>query len=169
MASPLTRGQAVIERLSSDTSSSLSTLLSRHVLSLTFDLFPPILRPRRNTWRVSTEVRPPSPVVLIRCSLATVHILRRSTSSTMNHFFTHFISTDHPSLMETRIMVTVSQEGRDGTANYGGTNSHTFAGDGEASYLGPHPTWVFASSVHMARQLQTCWHIHLPFHSSSIT
>ena len=66
-------------------------------------------------------------------------------------------------------MVTVSQEGRDGTANYGGTNSHTFAGDGEASYLGQHPTWVFASSVHMARQLQTCWHIHPLFHSSSIT
>jgi hypothetical protein len=36
-------------------------------------------------------------------------------------------------------------------------------------YLDRHPTWVFASSVHMARQSQTCWHIHLPFLSSSIT
>ena len=65
-------------------------------------------------------------------------------------------------------MVTLSQEGRDGNANYGGTNSHTFASDGETLYLGRHFTWVFASSVHGERQLQTCWRIHLPFHSSSI-
>ena len=66
-------------------------------------------------------------------------------------------------------MVTVSQEGRYGIANYGGTNSHTFANDGETSYLGRHPTWVFASFVQRARQLQTCWNIPLPFHSSSTT
>ena len=66
-------------------------------------------------------------------------------------------------------MVTLSQEGRDGNANYGGTHSHTFASDGETSYLGRHPTWVFASFVQGARQLQTCWRIHLPFHSSSIS
>jgi hypothetical protein len=57
----------------------------------------------------------------------------------------------------------------DGTADGGGINLPMFAKDGETSYLGQHPTWVFPLSVHMARPLQTCWHIHLPFHSSSIT
>ena len=62
----------------------------------------------------------------------------------------------------------VSEVGGDGIANYCGTNSPRFSKDGNTSYLGRHSTWVFASSVHTARQLQTCWHTHLPFLSSSI-
>jgi hypothetical protein len=95
-------------------------------------------QPRRNTWRVPTaEVR----FLRLCCayrlvskhgSRATVHILHRSTSSTTIHFFTYFISIDRPSLMETSVMVSRSWEGRNGTANYGGTNSHTSAEDGEA-------------------------------------
>jgi hypothetical protein len=100
---------------------------------------------------------------------ATVHILRRSTSSTMIHSLTYFISIDRPSLTGTRMVLTVWKVGGDGIANDGGTNSHKFAKDGETSFLAQHPTWVFPSSVHMARQLQTCWHIHLPFLSSWIT
>ena len=46
---------------------------------------------------VSTKYGPP----------ATVHVLRRSTSSTMIHFFTYSISIDCPSLMEMRTMVSV--------------------------------------------------------------
>ena len=57
----------------------------------------------------------------------------------------------------------------DGTAGDGGINFRMFAKDGEGSYLAQHPTWTFPLSVQMARLLQTCWHIHLPFHSSSTT
>ena len=57
----------------------------------------------------------------------------------------------------------------DGIGNDGGTGPHKFAKDGELSYLGHHATWIFASSVHMARLLPTCWHIHLTFLSSSTT
>ena len=35
--------------------------------------------------------------------------------------------------------------GRHGSVNVGGTNSHTFAKDGETSYFGQHPTWIFPS------------------------
>ena len=79
---------------------------------------------------VSTKYGPP----------ATVHVLRRSTSSTMIHFFTYSISIDRPSLTEMRTMVSVLQEGGDGNVNNGGINSHTFARDGESSYSGQHPT-----------------------------
>ena len=101
--------------------------------------------------------------------LATVTVfeLLRFTSSTMIPFLTSFISIDRPSLMETRVIGTKSLVGGHGTAKDGGTNLHKFAEDGETSYLIHHPTWVFASSVHMAHQLQTCWRIHLPFLSSS--
>jgi hypothetical protein len=51
-------------------------------------------------------------------------------------------------------------------ADGGGISLRTFAKDGETSFLAQRPTWAFSSSVHMARPLQTCWHIHLPFHSS---
>src|SRR6266403_3141554 len=83
--------------------------------------------------------------------------------------FTYFISIDRPSLTEMKTMTSVPYEGRGGTGNNGGTNSHTFANDGGTSSLGHHPTSVFASSVHSARLLQTCLHIHLLFHSSLIT
>ncbi|KAF8472943.1 hypothetical protein DFH94DRAFT_764761 [Russula ochroleuca] len=99
----------------------------------------------------------------------TVHILHRSTSSTMIHCLTSFISIDRPSLTGTRLMVTVSWGGGDGDVNDGGSNLPKFARDGETSFLSHHPTWIFASSVHMACPLQTCWQIHLPFLSSSIT
>jgi hypothetical protein len=101
--------------------------------------------------------------------LTTARVLHRFTSSTMIHFLTSSISIDRPSLTETKLMVTVSWEGGDGVANDGGLNLLKFAKDGETSFLGRHPTWIFASSVHMTRQLLTCWHIHLPFLSSSIT
>ena len=58
----------------------------------------------------------------------------------------------------------IFQAGGDGIRD-GGTKSHMFAEDGDTSCLVRHPTWVFALSVHLARQLRTCWHTHLPFHS----
>jgi hypothetical protein len=100
--------------------------------------------------------------------LSTVHALPQSTYSTIIPFLTYFISIDQPSLTEMKVMFTVLKAGGHGTVNDGGTNSHKFAKDGETSYLGQHTTWIFASSVHMAHQLQTCWHIHLTFHSSWI-
>ena len=101
-------------------------------------------------------------------SRATVHILCRYTSSTTILFLTSFISIDRQSLTETSVTLTILLVGRYGTVNNGGTNSHTFAKDGGMSYLGRHPTWIFASSVHMAHRLQTCWHIRPSFHSSWI-
>ena len=98
----------------------------------------------------------------------TVHVPLQSTFSTTIPFLTSSISIGQPSLTETRVIGTKSLVGRNGTVNDGGTNSHKFAKDGETSYLGPRPTWIFASSVHMAHQLQTCWHIRLPFHLSWI-
>jgi hypothetical protein len=62
--------------------------------------------------------------------------------------------------------ITFSPEGRDGTVKNGGTSSGTFAKDGGISYLGLHPTSVFALSVQVAHQV--CWHILLPFYSLSI-
>ena len=102
-------------------------------------------------------------------SKTTVRIQHRFTSSMTIQFLTCFISTDLPSMMETRMICSISEVERDGTANYGGTTLHTFAKDGETFYLDQHPTWIFASSVHMARRSQTCWPIHLPFLSLSIT
>jgi hypothetical protein len=103
-------------------------------------------------------------VVIKHGPQAAVHlVLFRSTSSTMILFLTTFISIDQPSLTEMRVILTVSTVGGHGTVNDGGTNLHKFAEDGETSYGSHHPTWVFASSVHMAHQLQTCWHIRLPF------
>src|ERR1700722_20765336 len=58
---------------------------------------------------------------------------------------------------------------RDGIADGGGINFRMFAKDGEESYSGQRPTWVFPLFVQMARPLQTCWHIHLPFRLTSIT
>src|SRR6266566_2754830 len=60
-------------------------------------------------------------------------------------------------------------EGSYGYRDVGGIDSHMFAKDGETLYLVRRPTWVFHSSVHMARLLKTCSHIHLPFRSLSIT
>ena len=97
---------------------------------------------------------------------ATVHRLIRSTSSTTIRFLTSFISIDRPSLTETRVISSLLMVGRHGTVKDGGTNSHKFVKDGEMSYSGQHPIWIFASSVHMAHQLQICWDIHLPSHSS---
>src|SRR6266446_9853875 len=71
--------------------------------------------------------------------------------------------------METRKMMSVSQEGSHGAANAGGIHLHAFAKDGGTSSLGRHLTSVFASSVQLGRPLQICWQIHLPFHSSLIT
>jgi hypothetical protein len=56
--------------------------------------------------------------------------------------------------------------GSGGPANAGEMSFRMFAKDGEDSYLGQHPTWVFPLSVHLARALQICWHIHL-LHSST--
>src|ERR1019366_6153329 len=57
----------------------------------------------------------------------------------------------------------------DGPVDVGGISLRMFAKDGETSFLAQHPTWMFASSVQKTRLLEICWHIHLPFHSSSIT
>ncbi len=93
----------------------------------------------------------------------TVHILRQSTSLTMIRYSTSFISTDQPRSMQTTTQISASTEGRNGCVNDGGTNSYTFANYGGTSYLGRRPIWVFVSSVHLARPLHICWHIHLPF------
>ena len=63
----------------------------------------------------------------------------------------------------------VLQEGGDGIANDGGTNSLTFANDGEMLYFARHPTWSFPLSVHGAYRSQTYWRIHRLFLSSSST
>ena len=88
--------------------------------------------------------------------LATVHVLHRSTSSTMILYLTYFISIGWllPLQTKTRIStpsVSVSLVEGDGTTSIGGTNPHMFAEDGETSYLGQHPSWVFTSFVHLAR------------------
>jgi hypothetical protein len=49
----------------------------------------------------------------------------------MIHSLTSFIYIDRVSLTETKVMKSVSLEGGDGIVNGGGTNSHTFARDGE--------------------------------------
>jgi hypothetical protein len=61
--------------------------------------------------------------------------------------------------------VFVAPGGGDGPASSGGINWLTFSGDGEISYLGRHPTWVFASTVQNACPLQTRWPIFHPFRS----
>jgi hypothetical protein len=61
-----------------------------------------------------------------------------------------------PFLTEARALQSVPQKGKDGTGNDGGTNSHTFAKDGGTSSSNRHPTSIFASSVRLARPLQTC-------------
>jgi hypothetical protein len=58
--------------------------------------------------------------------------------------------------METRKIFNIDLEGKDGNENDGGINSHTFAKDGETSYSRQPPTWIFASSLHIERQLQIC-------------
>ena len=107
---------------------------------------------------------------------ATDIVLRRSTptrsiSSMIIHSLTSSISIDLPSLTDGRMRESVpeSWEGGNGVTNDGGTNSPMFAEDGETLSLDRRSTWVFTSSVHMARQLHTCWHTHRPFPSSSIT
>ena len=62
-----------------------------------------------------------------------------------------------------------SGEASYGSRDTGGIGSHKFARDGESSYFVRHPACNFHSSVHMGRPLKTCSHIHLPFHSLSIT
>src|SRR5712671_1446095 len=81
--------------------------------------------------------------------------LHRSTSLTTTRFSAYFVSIGH---FIGGVMMAGSFGGvrGDGSMNIGGTNSHmyTSAKDGETSYSSPHPTWVFASSVH------TIWHAH---------
>jgi hypothetical protein len=68
----------------------------------------------------------------------TVHILRLSMPSTMIRFLTYFISINRPSLK--RIISSIPDMGSHGIVNDGGTNSHTYAKDGETSYSDQHPT-----------------------------
>ena len=56
-----------------------------------------------------------------------------------------------------------------GPADAGDTSWLMFPKDGEVSHFGQHTTWTFPLFVQMTRRLQTCWHIHPPFRSSSIT
>ena len=97
---------------------------------------------------------------------ATVHVLRPSTSSMMIPFSTYFISIVHFSWTKT---MPVYEGAGHGSKDAGGINLRKFARDGEVSSSGRHPLSVFPLSVHTARPLQTCSHIHLPFHLSSIT
>jgi preprotein translocase subunit SecG len=100
----------------------------------------------------------------------TVHILHRSTSSMTIPFLTSSIYIGYlfqPKMTMTKLL----SKGASGhwSVNVGGTNSYTFARDGENSYLDRHLTWVFPLFAQKASPLQTYPHIHLPFHSSSIT
>src|SRR5713226_7768744 len=89
-------------------------------------------------------------------------------SSMMTHYSTYLISIAHYFQGKENTTLTVSGRGSiHGTRDGGGINSHTFAKDGESSYLDRHPTCVFHLSVQMARPLQTCWHTHLPSRSLS--
>ena len=101
---------------------------------------------------------------------ATVRPPCPSTSSMMIPFFIYFIFINRFFWAKTRMTRPVSSEGAgNGSTDNGGISLPTFANDGETSYLDRHRTWVFILSVQMARPLQTCSHIRLPFHSSSIT
>src|SRR6266851_8003449 len=81
-------------------------------------------------------------------------------------FLTYFISVVQ---VPSRKMNMAPLYGGIGIANGGGTSSCRFAEDGDTSYLGRHPTSVFASFVHVARLWQICSHIPLPFPSLFIT
>jgi hypothetical protein len=70
--------------------------------------------------------------------------------------------------MGMKLLVSMA-EGRNGSVGVGGISWRMFAKGGETSYLGQRSTWVFPLSAQMARLLQTCSHIHHPFHSSLIT
>src|SRR6267154_4243266 len=101
--------------------------------------------------------------------MGTVYRLHRSTSLTMIHFSTSFISIGHSFWVKTRMTKSVSRGEKIGLESVGGIGSPTFVKDGGTSSLGQHPTWASALCVHMARLWQTCWHTHQPFHSLSIT
>ncbi len=155
-------------------------VLSCHVLSRTFRLFlsihcknpptcskqqVPIAKVRFRDWFAYQIVSKHGPWATV-----TAHMLSQSTSLTMIRYSISFISIDRSRSTHTTMNMPASLEGgRNGCMNDGGTNSPTFANDGGTSYLGPRPTWVFASSLRLARPLQICWHIHLTFHSSLIT
>src|SRR5216684_7919138 len=85
----------------------------------------------------------------------------------------YLISIAHYFQAKAHTTLTISESGRGHgdhgtvTRDVGGMNSHTFAKDGEISYLVRHPTCVFHSSAQTARLLQTCWHTHLPSRSLS--
>jgi hypothetical protein len=66
-------------------------------------------------------------------------------------FSTCFISIDRFFWAKTRVAIPIYEGSVDG----GGINLRKFAKDGETSYLGQRPTWVFPLSVHAARRLQT--------------
>ncbi len=55
--------------------------------------------------------------------------------------------------------MSVLQEGGNSAVSDDGTIS---ARDGGISYSDRHPASVFPPSIHLARPLQTCWHIHHP-------
>src|SRR5258708_4605729 len=82
----------------------------------------------------------------------------------MTHCLTYFTSIGRFRQVKVMMKNVSSGEMKDGTTCIGGTSLRMFANDGETSYLVQHPTWVFASSVHLARPLQTCWPTHLSFH-----
>jgi hypothetical protein len=178
VAVPVLRGHEANLHQSSTISSASILDTYYNVLSRAFFLFSSIQRkngPRCNEWRVPTaEVRFFTLFLLISFMSkpgprTTVHIQHRSTSLTITHFSTSFISIGHFFWVKTRMTISVSTGEDNGLGNTGGIGSRTFVKDGGTSFLGRHPTWVSALFVHMARLWQTCWHTHHPFHSSSIT
>jgi hypothetical protein len=89
----------------------------------------------------------------------------RSTILTTIHFSMYFTSFDRISSMWMNLEILCGT----GSMDAGGTNWCKFAEGGGTSSLGQPLTCVSASFVQPARPWQTCWHIPLPFRSSSIT
>ena len=95
-------------------------------------------------------------------NLVLVHL---STTLTMTHLSTYFLSVDQISSTTTNIPISSGI----GAANTGGTSSSKFAEDGDISSFLSLYTCVSTSFVRTARPWQTCWPIHLLFRSLSIT
>ena len=101
--------------------------------------------------------------------LPTVAMLHLSTSSMTIRLSPYFVYIARASWTKRKPTTIASSRGENGAVNAGGTSLCTSVEDGDLSSLNPHPTSVYPSFVHTERRWQTCWHVHLPFLSSSIT
>jgi len=89
--------------------------------------------------------------------MATVHILRRSILLTMIHFSTYFFG--WPPLTDASMIITVSGWGWDRERRWYKLAHVCQRWRNLVLVRGSGPS-VFATSVQLARPLQTCWHIH---------